>query len=151
MENEMARLETDKGTAPSRRRFLQWLINSLLIAVFIGALNIVIRYLIPPARAIKTKRLSIAMAQIAVGSSLIVEYRGSPVIIVRSKGGVRAFSAVCTHLGCIVKWSKDEHAFICPCHAGKFDGTTGKVISGPPPEPLAKINFEVEEDTIILV
>lgn len=147
----MDRLETNKGNAPNRRRFLQWLINLLLITVFIGGLNIVIRYLIPPARATKTKRLTIAMAQIAVGSSLIVEYRGSPVIIIRSKGGVRAFSAVCTHLGCIVKWSKDEHLFLCPCHAGKFDDTTGKVISGPPPEPLKKINFEVEDDTIVLV
>ena len=147
----MARLETDKGNEPNRRRFLRWFINSLLVTLFIGALNIVIRYLIPPARAKKVKKLSIEMAQIPIGSSLVVEYRGSPVIIIRSSGGVRAFSAVCTHLGCIVKWSKSDHLFLCPCHAGKFDDTTGAVISGPPPEPLAKINFEVEENKILLV
>ena len=32
-----------------------------------------------------------------------------------------AYSLVCTHLGCIVKWEAAKKDFHCPCHAGKFD------------------------------
>ena len=34
--------------------------------------------------------------------------------------------AVCTHLGCVVPWSKAENKFICPCHGSQYDAT-GKV------------------------
>jgi glycine/D-amino acid oxidase-like deaminating enzyme/nitrite reductase/ring-hydroxylating ferredoxin subunit len=45
-------------------------------------------------------------------------------------GKLQAFSAVCPHLGCIVRWNKDEKSFDCPCHGSRFtcDGT---VINGP--------------------
>ncbi|CAM9835804.1 unnamed protein product [Sphacelaria rigidula] len=36
--------------------------------------------------------------------------------------------AVCTHLGCVVPWSKAENKFICPCHGSQYD-STGKVIA----------------------
>lgn len=35
--------------------------------------------------------------------------------------------AVCTHLGCVVPWSKAENKFACPCHGSQYD-LTGKVI-----------------------
>lgn len=34
--------------------------------------------------------------------------------------------AVCTHLGCVVPWSKAENKFMCPCHGSQYD-QTGKV------------------------
>lgn len=46
------------------------------------------------------------------------------------KGTLHAFSAVCTHLGCIVRWNADERSFDCPCHGSRFS-TTGKVMNGP--------------------
>lgn len=31
-----------------------------------------------------------------------------------------AFSAACTHMGCIVGWNGDQRRFDCPCHGGRF-------------------------------
>jgi Rieske Fe-S protein len=33
---------------------------------------------------------------------------------------VVAFSAACTHMGCIVKWQDADRKFHCPCHGGLF-------------------------------
>ena len=48
-----------------------------------------------------------------------------------TKGKIRTFSAVCTHLGCVVSWNELEKSFDCPCHGSRFSGKTGNVINGP--------------------
>jgi nitrite reductase/ring-hydroxylating ferredoxin subunit len=35
--------------------------------------------------------------------------------------GIIAFSAACTHMGCLVQWQSAERRFLCPCHGGLFD------------------------------
>jgi cytochrome b6-f complex iron-sulfur subunit len=74
---------------------------------------------------------------------------GKPTMVLRRNGELVAFSAVCTHLGCIVAFNASENIFQCPCHGGKYDHD-GKVIAGPPPQPLAQIAIKVEEDKIVL-
>jgi glycine/D-amino acid oxidase-like deaminating enzyme/nitrite reductase/ring-hydroxylating ferredoxin subunit len=53
---------------------------------------------------------------------------------------LKAFSAVCPHLGCIVQWNADEKSFDCPCHGSRFD-SGGTVINGPSPTDLHKIHI----------
>jgi cytochrome b6-f complex iron-sulfur subunit len=130
-----------------RRGFLQWLMSGLLFLVATATGNALVRYLLPPPPARKTEGLSIPINQIPTGSALVVEHDGSPVILVRTQDGVKAFSSVCTHLGCLVKWVSAEKIFYCPCHAGKFD-ITGRVIAGPPPEPLRPVGIEIRNDTV---
>ena len=61
---------------------------------------------------------------------------GSPDILIRdSSGGLKAFSAVCTHAGCTVGY--EGGVIICPCHGGEYSAETGEVIAGPPPSGLA--------------
>lgn len=36
----------------------------------------------------------------------------------------------CPHLGCALKYNKDEHSWDCACHGSRFD-TRGKVLDGP--------------------
>ncbi len=134
----------------NRRNFLKWSFWGLSLAFFAGATNVVIRYLMPPPPEQKVEKLSIPVNQIPLGSSLVVDLQGSPVIVIHIEEGFAAFSAVCTHLGCIVKWARDEKFFKCPCHAGFFDAK-GNVISGPPPEPLHAIPIEVRDETIVFV
>ncbi len=67
------------------------------------------------------------MRKVAVG--------GVAVGVVRTEGGFRAVSLVCTHLGCIVRWNAATREFDCPCHAARFD-VEGRVLAGPPPKPL---------------
>ncbi len=61
---------------------------------------------------------------------------GSPDILIRNaNGGLKAFSAVCTHAGCTVGY--EGGVIVCPCHGGEFNAETGEVIAGPPPTGLA--------------
>lgn len=55
-----------------------------------------------------------------------------------------AFSAVCTHLGCIVHYQPGDEIF-CPCHAGYFDPVTGDAVSGPPKKPLPMVKLRIDE------
>jgi Rieske Fe-S protein len=41
-----------------------------------------------------------------------------------------AFSAACTHLGCIVQWQEDKRQFPCPCHGRTFDATGEPINTG---------------------
>ena len=45
-------------------------------------------------------------------------------------GGLHTRSAVCPHLGCIVRWNAVETSWDCPCHGSRFD-PYGTVINGP--------------------
>ncbi|MCF8130930.1 MAG: Rieske (2Fe-2S) protein, partial [Deltaproteobacteria bacterium] len=58
------------------------------------------------------------------------------VYLMSSKGGLRAFSDKCPHLGCTVNFGAVSSKFKCPCHGSMFDAS-GKWISGP-----AKHNLE---------
>lgn len=69
------------------------------------------------------------------------------VYLVRDGQGVRAFSSVCTHLGCRVAWNPQEKLFKCPCHGGSYT-LSGTVVSGPPPRGLDEVPVRVEGDRI---
>jgi thiosulfate dehydrogenase (quinone) large subunit len=88
-----------------------------------------------PASAVKLGRSS----RLAKGQA--AEYQdpstSQPDILIRQPdGSLTAFSAVCTHAGCTVSYQSGE--IICPCHGGVYSATTGAVVSGPPPSPLAQ-------------
>jgi Rieske Fe-S protein len=52
-----------------------------------------------------------------------------------SDGLLKAHSASCTHLKCIVKWNPVEKTWDCPCHGSRFD-TDGQVLNSPSISPL---------------
>ncbi|ABQ05671.1 FAD-dependent oxidoreductase [Flavobacterium johnsoniae] len=54
---------------------------------------------------------------------------------------LKAFSAVCPHLGCIVQWNSDEKSFDCPCHGSRF-ATDGTVMNGPADKNLKPITVK---------
>ena len=62
-------------------------------------------------------------------------------------GEIIALSAVCTHLGCNVRWRREQSRFACPCHAGFYD-EQGNVISGPPPRPLRRLETRLKDGVI---
>ena len=41
--------------------------------------------------------------------------------LLRTGQDVRALSAVCTHMGCLLNWSTFRSQFECPCHGATFD------------------------------
>ena len=66
-----------------------------------------------------------------------------------SSDDVTVFSSWCTHLSCRVHWEEEEGVYVCPCHDGLFD-IDGKVIAGPPPEPLWEYENKVEEGNLFI-
>ena len=72
-----------------------------------------------------------------------------PVIVVRTPQGFRAYSAVCTHLGCIVGWDAGRRQIACPCHAGFFD-LNGRPVAGPPPRPLTEQSVIVVNNEVLV-
>lgn len=87
-------------------------------------------------------------ADFAVGSARMAQKSGKPILVVRlAEDDIRAFSAVCTHLACVVKWDAPTKQIHCPCHAGLF-GADGQVVSGPPPRPLAAYRVVVIGDQV---
>lgn len=89
-----------------------------------------------------------ALADVPVGGSIKAMINDEPALIAQPTAGqVVAFSAICTHLQCIVAPAGDE--FHCPCHGSMFDAATGDVIQGPAREPLPEIPVAVSGDRIV--
>lgn len=59
-------------------------------------------------------------------------------------GAPFVLSGTCTHLGCTVRWNERDGQFQCPCHGGRF-APDGRVLDGPPPQPLRRVAAEVRD------
>lgn len=71
-----------------------------------------------------------------------------PVYVTKdAQGGLIVLSAVCTHLGCSVRWLDAQDKFVCPCHGGMFSAD-GKLLGGPPPRGLDQLQTKVEDGTL---
>lgn len=85
-------------------------------------------------------------------SSRTVYLGDTKVIVARdAKGLFHAVSAVCTHLGCSIRFAKgDEKAeFACNCHNSKF-ALDGMNLSGPATYPLAKYDIDLKAGRVMV-
>lgn len=133
-----------------RRGFLK-LLSSILGLSALGAFAYpLFRFLLPVEAGARAKIIEVPKSELALGATKDVMIGATPAIIINTRDkGFLAFSKVCTHLGCLVKYDKERQVFICPCHAGIFD-LEGNVVSGPPPKPLRKFAVKVEGDNIVI-
>ena len=88
--------------------------------------------------------------ELPVGESKTISYGRYPALVINTPDGLHAFSAVCTHFACIVKWDTEKDQIYCPCHDGYFDPLDGHVISGPPPTGLTAIPVNVVNNEIFI-
>ena len=134
----------------TRRDFLN-LIKGTGAVVGVGAVAApVVAYFYPPKLEEMPSEpvLVCAEDELPVGDSRTVKFGRYPAIVVHLDSGLKAYSAVCTHFACIVKWKAEDNMIECPCHDGFFDVANGEVISGPPPSPLEKLETEIVDGQI---
>ena len=91
---------------------------------------------------------TVPTADIPVGGGQILTDQ-KVVITQPTAGTFMAFTAVCTHQGCVVA-SIADGMIVCPCHGSRFAITDGSVTGGPAPAPLAPVPITVAGATITL-
>jgi Rieske Fe-S protein len=108
-----------------------------------------------PLKSNEVARESMRVAgvnDIVENTAKIVRFNKDPIIIVHTAHGqFKAFSARCTHLGCVVQFKADEGAprFDCNCHGSQFD-IDGKNIAGPAPRPLTPLKISIQESNLFV-
>jgi Rieske Fe-S protein len=87
-------------------------------------------------------------ADVPVGGGKV--FTSAKVVVTQpSKGEFKAFSAVCTHVGCLCN-QVAAGTINCPCHGSKFKITDGSVVAGPAPAPLPPAKITVTSGKILL-
>lgn len=142
---------------PDRRRFLNWFLGTSFGALLASVVYPVIRFISPPRIA------EPSTAQVEAGDLndpdliqkgfKIVRFGSDAVIVIRvSDTEVKALSATCTHLDCIVGYQKDKTRVWCNCHGGSYD-VNGRNLGGPPPRPLTpyKVNLVAKNNSSTIV
>jgi Rieske Fe-S protein len=75
-----------------------------------------------------------------------------PCILIRPDANTFvAYSQKCTHLSCAVYYAAAHRRIECPCHVGHFSVESGRVLQGPPPRPLPRIELRRDGDALFAV
>jgi len=86
-------------------------------------------------------------AEVPEGGGKIID--GKNIVITQPQAGsFKAFSAICTHQGCIVN-SVADGTIDCPCHGSKFSIKDGSVVNGPATSPLTPVAIKVAGTSIV--
>ena len=152
-------MEQERTTHPvgeqiARRRFVRMVLGWSIVSTLAMVFAPVVGFLIPSrqsAAGAGGRLLVGTTADIGPGRSKVVAIGAKPVIVLNGPQGIKAFSAVCTHLGCIVGYDATRSPdIVSPCHDGHFNAVNGSVVSGPPPLPLKEYPVALEADEIYL-
>ena len=86
-------------------------------------------------------------AEVPEGGGKIIN--GKNIVLTQPQAGTfKAFTAVCTHQGCIVTTIANG-TIDCPCHGSKFSIKDGSVVNGPAASPLAPVAIKVQGTSIV--
>jgi thiosulfate dehydrogenase [quinone] large subunit len=105
-----------------------------------------------PTTTVSGSSQVIELAKIKVGEThQFALSNGMPAILFRTKTGVFAYSATCTHEGCTVSYKNSSKSLYCPCHGAEFDPfSNGGAISGPARDALPTVKVKIDGDWVVL-
>jgi cytochrome b6-f complex iron-sulfur subunit len=149
----MANDETSLAVDHGRRNWLNWFLSTTAGAFLVSITYPLSRYLVPPdveESTAHTVTLALKPQEVKPNSGQIFRFGSQAGILVKdSNGELKAFSAVCTHLACIVQYRSDINQIWCACHNGHFD-LNGRNVEGPPPKPLEQFVVNVRAEQIVV-
>jgi cytochrome b6-f complex iron-sulfur subunit len=137
---------------PNRRRFLDYLLGTSAVATLGAIVYPIFRFMSPPQviESAESSAVAAKLTEIPINSGKIFKFGNKPGILVRTATGeFKAFSAVCTHLECIVQYRPDTKQIWCACHNGQYN-LGGKNIGGPPPRPLEEYKVNTRGDDVVV-
>jgi Rieske Fe-S protein len=131
---------SDQAIDRGRRRLVNWFLGTAVGGLVAAVVYPVLRFVSPPevaeATADQVEAGRIDDPEFRDKGFKIIRFGVEPVIVIEvATGDVRAFSATCTHLACIVGYQKEHARIWCNCHNGEYD-LHGRNVAGPPPKPL---------------
>jgi Rieske Fe-S protein len=89
-----------------------------------------------------------ATADIPVGGGAVI-LKDNVVVTQPAAGEFKAFSTVCTHVGCLL--ARVANGTIdCPCHGSSFRISDGGVVAGPATRPLTPVPVTVANGMITM-
>jgi Rieske Fe-S protein len=144
--------ETSGVDPTGRRRFLDYLLGTSALATLGAIVYPIFRFMTPPTVVESAASTVVAakLAEVPKNSGKIFKFGNKPGLIVRTETGeLKAFSAVCTHLECIVQYRPDTKQIWCACHNGQYN-LSGKNVGGPPPRPLEEFQVNTRGDDIVV-
>lgn len=145
-------MEEEKAASPSRRSFLNTLLGLSVLGWAGSVLFPVVEYFkIPPKRDDEpTSVVAAKVKDLKPNQGVIFKFGTVPgILIMAADGQIKAFSAVCTHLDCTVKYRPDLQKIHCACHGGMYD-LNGQNIAGPPPRPLTPFKVVTKGDDVVV-
>ncbi len=89
----------------------------------------------------------VATADVPVGGGVVLK-DDELVVTQPAEGEFKAFTAICTHQGCLVG-SVSDGTIHCPCHSSTFSAADGSVQGGPATAPLAEVAVKVDGDQVV--
>jgi len=138
--------------SPPRRTFLDILLGTSALATLGAIVYPIFRFMSPPQIVESTESSVVAakLSEVPPNSGKIFKFGNKPGILVHTTSGeFKAFSAVCTHLECIVQYRDDTKQIWCACHNGQYN-LSGKNIGGPPPRPLEEYKVNTRGDEVVV-
>lgn len=131
----------------SRGKFLQLCTRIALSLAGLLGLGGLVRYFSHRPEAGPPSSFDLGRAKDFPASGVLVR-ADIPAVIYQSIEGFRAYSLICTHLGCTLEESGE--GFSCPCHGSEFS-KEGTVLKGPAGGDLTPLEVEITPEGILWV
>jgi len=80
-----------------------------------------------------------------------VSVHDEDVLVANMDGRIYAITDTCTHRGCSLSEGTIEgDEVVCPCHGGRFELRTGKVVAPPPKKDEASFEVQVRGSDVFV-
>jgi len=147
----------------SRRDFMGMALGACAAVGGVGALYAAKRSWDPLPSVKAAGYTTIDLAGAKENELTVEKWRGKPIFVLKKTADMpeddrdivmgsdrfHVSIGLCTHLGCIPAYKKNDQKFLCACHGGEFD-INGHQSFGPPPSPLEIPPFRIDGTKLVL-
>lgn len=139
----MAEAALEHPRPMNRREFMFYIWGASMVLALAGGAGAILWFAYPRFREGEFGGVfTVPVSNLPAAGSAPQENAQGRFWLVNLDSGVLALYKVCTHLGCLYKWTPAADRFECPCHGSKFE-KDGDWIEGPAPRDLDRFVVQV--------